>query len=140
MLLRERLERGEPRRRLDRRPRAVFAERPHELVDLPECPARHLLDRLDRLARTLRILQEALTNAARHGLGSAEVEIRSGEQAVEISVTNPAPLSAGVRDGGHGIVGMRERASLLGGTLEASASGGLFEVRAGLPYTGGEPA
>jgi signal transduction histidine kinase len=37
-------------------------------------------------------------------------------------------------EGGHGIVGMRERASLLGGTLEAQRADGVFFVRALLPY------
>ena len=36
--------------------------------------------------------------------------------------------------GGHGLVGMRERAVLLGGTLEATAADGVFRVRASLPY------
>jgi signal transduction histidine kinase len=37
---------------------------------------------------------------------------------------------------GHGLVGMRERAALLGGSLEAEASDGVFRVRAHLPYGG----
>jgi len=82
-----------------------------------------------------RILQEALTNAARHGEGSAEVEVTYGDAAVELAVSNPTgPEPAG---NGHGIVGMRERAALLGGTLEASASNAVFHVRARLPYGGG---
>jgi signal transduction histidine kinase len=36
--------------------------------------------------------------------------------------------------GGHGIVGMSERASLLGGSVEAGSSNGLFRVQARLPY------
>jgi signal transduction histidine kinase len=86
-----------------------------------------------------RILQEALTNAARHGQGSAEVDISFGPSLLELAVWNPA------RDGeagsvvGHGLVGMRERAALLGGTLEAGRSNGGFRIRALLPY-GEEPA
>jgi signal transduction histidine kinase len=50
-------------------------------------------------------------------------------------VTNPA--EHGAADGeGHGIVGMRERALLLGGTLDAGAADGAFSVRARLPYGG----
>jgi signal transduction histidine kinase len=79
-----------------------------------------------------RILQEALTNAARHGRGDAEVDIAFGDSAVEITVTNPAASNAG--GDGHGLVGMRERAALLGGTLETATSNGHFEVRARLPY------
>jgi signal transduction histidine kinase len=79
-----------------------------------------------------RIIQEALTNAARHGSGGADVDIAFGETAVEITVTNPAEAKAvGV---GHGLVGMRERAALLGGTLETGASNGHFRLRARLPY------
>jgi signal transduction histidine kinase len=82
-----------------------------------------------------RILQEALTNAALHGRGSAEVEIAFGPSALEIAVTNPTAPGAGGRDGGgHGIVGMRERAHLLGGSIDAGASDGRFRVRARLPY------
>jgi signal transduction histidine kinase len=82
-----------------------------------------------------RILQEALTNAAWHGRGSAEVAIEFAPRALEIAVTNPAAPSSPERDGGgHGIVGMRERAQLLGGTLEAGAANGSFRVHARLPY------
>jgi signal transduction histidine kinase len=82
-----------------------------------------------------RILQESLTNAAQHGRGGAEVEIDFGPNMLEVAVTNPAPPGAIARGGGgHGIVGMRERAHLLGGSLEAGASDGLFRVRARLPY------
>jgi signal transduction histidine kinase len=82
-----------------------------------------------------RILQEALTNAAWHGRGSAEVEIEFAPRTLEIAVTNPAAPSSPERDGGgHGIVGMRERAQLLGGTLEAGADNSSFWVRARLPY------
>jgi signal transduction histidine kinase len=79
-----------------------------------------------------RILQEALTNAVRHGTGSAEVDIAFGESVLEVTVTNPAPAGA-VNGRGHGIVGMRERAELLGGSLEASAVDGVYRVRARLP-------
>ena len=95
-------------------------------------PRRPLAPGVDQAA--YRILQEALTNAARHGEGSAEVEVTYGDAAVELAVSNPTGHeSAG---SGHGIVGMRERAALLGGTLEASASNAVFHVRARLPYGG----
>jgi signal transduction histidine kinase len=82
-----------------------------------------------------RILQEALTNAARHGRGRAEVEIDFESSMLEVAVTNPTAPGSIARDGGgHGIVGMRERAHLLGGSLEAGASNGVFRVRARLPY------
>jgi signal transduction histidine kinase len=84
-----------------------------------------------------RILQEALTNAARHGDGRASVAVEFGDDALALTVANP--VGAGARaagEGGHGIVGMRERAALLGGTLEAGSRNGRFEVRATLPVTG----
>jgi len=78
---------------------------------------------------TYRILQEALTNAARHGTGTADVMVRFDEAAVELDVTNPIPsVRPQSRAGGHGIVGMRERAMLLGGTLDAQAEHGTFRV------------
>jgi signal transduction histidine kinase len=79
-----------------------------------------------------RILQEALTNAAKHGRGGAQVEIDYGDRAVEISVTNPA--SPGEPEARHGLIGMQERAALLGGTLDVSADNGLFRLHARLPY------
>jgi signal transduction histidine kinase len=82
-----------------------------------------------------RILQEALTNAARHGRGTAEAAVEFAPRALEIAVTNPSAPGPPDRDGGgHGIVGMRERAQLLGGSLEAGADNGSFRVHARLPY------
>jgi signal transduction histidine kinase len=83
-----------------------------------------------------RILQEALTNAARHGAGEADVRVTFGSGAVDLSVTNPAPSGVVGELGGHGIIGMRERASLLGGSLEAGGDNGVFRVVARLPYGG----
>lgn len=83
-----------------------------------------------------RILQEALTNAARHGHGSADVEIDFAPNVVEIIVTNRTASPAIARPGGgHGIIGMRERAELLGGRVEANAHDGRFRIRVRLPYT-----
>jgi len=82
-----------------------------------------------------RILQEALTNAARHGAGSARIELAFGDAAVELTVTNPTRAGTGPRSGGgHGLVGMRERATLLGGSFDAERIDGGFRIRARLPY------
>jgi signal transduction histidine kinase len=82
-----------------------------------------------------RIAQESLTNAARHGSGSAEVTVRRGPNALELTVTNPVGAGTITRPGGgRGIAGMRERAKLLGGSLEAERDGLGFRVFAELPY------
>ena len=86
-----------------------------------------------------RILQEALTNAARHGGGSARIGLAFGDAAVELEVTNPVAADRSPRSsGGHGLIGLRERATLLGGRLDASGANGTFRVRAQIPY-GGHP-
>jgi signal transduction histidine kinase len=80
-----------------------------------------------------RILQESLTNALRHGSGGAEIALTYGGDALEIDVTNPRH-GDGQTTIGHGIVGMRERASLLGGSVVAERANGRFDIRARLPY------
>ena len=82
-----------------------------------------------------RIIQEALTNAARHGNGNARVQVTFGERELEVFVENVLVPGrpAGSEGGGHGLVGMRERAALLGGSLDAGPHEGRFEVRARLP-------
>ena len=106
-----------------------------------------------------RILQEALTNALRHGAG-APVDLRLAwhPDRVELSVRNALPARATVRSSqnatsepenphfvttepggaprGHGLIGMRERALLTGGTLDAGAEGAAFIVRARIPISG----
>jgi len=92
------------------------------------------LDHLDSLASTV---QEALTNTLRHAHATrADATVRYAADAVAIEVTDDG--SGGVPDvddtGGHGLVGMRERAALVGGTIEiGSAPHGGFRVRAELP-------
>jgi signal transduction histidine kinase len=88
---------------------------------------------VDRAA--YRIVQEALTNAARHGAGSAALEVAYGAGALELTVANPVGRDAS-DSGGHGVTGMRERASLLGGRLEAGLRDGRFRVHAHLPLAG----
>lgn len=84
-----------------------------------------------------RILQEALTNAARHGAGAVLIVLVFGDNSLELTVTNPVFASVGTRSsGGHGVIGMNERASLLGGTLDIEHVNGQFRVRARLPYGG----
>ena len=95
---------------------------------------RQLPPALDQAA--YRILQEALTNAARYGAGEAELEVLYGPDRLELTVRNPLGADAfdGATGSGHGILGMRERAVLLEGTLEAGHLGRSFRVYASLPY------
>jgi signal transduction histidine kinase len=84
-----------------------------------------------------RIVQEALTNALKHApQARVRVRVRCGERELALSVTDDGDPSAQA-DGdhvGHGMVGMRERAALYGGTLLAEPQpGGGYLVEAVLP-------
>ena len=80
-----------------------------------------------------RILQEALTNALRHGAGGpVDVRLAWHPDRVDLQVGNPAS-GVNAATPGHGVIGMRERAQLAGGTLDAAADAGRFTVRATLP-------
>lgn len=84
-----------------------------------------------------RIIQEALTNAARHGSGTATVELAYRAAALEITIGNPVPDDAPAPSlSGHGLIGMRERATLLGGDLTAGRTGTTYRLTARLPCTG----
>lgn len=94
-----------------------------------------------RLA-VLRILGEALTNVLRHapGASSVEVAVRRTPTTVEVDVVDGGGTRAGSGGGtGRGIVGMRERAGLLGGHVEAGPrpEGG-WRVHAVLPWSDDE--
>jgi signal transduction histidine kinase len=89
-----------------------------------------------------RIVQEALTNVLKHAGPGARTEVRLGSDrsGIVIEVLDDGHGASVLPGAGHGIVGMRERALLLGGTLDARPRpGGGFRVVAHLP-TGGEPA
>jgi signal transduction histidine kinase len=80
-------------------------------------------------------LQEALTNAARHGTGAARIELAFGDAALELVVTNRAgDVRLRRSNGGHGLIGIRERATLLGGSVDTDRNNGTFRLRAVLPY------
>jgi signal transduction histidine kinase len=90
-----------------------------------------------------RIVQEALSNAGRHAPGAAvTVNVTRDDGQLRLQVTNgpgaPAQHPANGERPGHGLAGMRERVSLLGGTLSAGpAPGGGFAVAAVLPLSQG---
>jgi signal transduction histidine kinase len=88
-----------------------------------------------------RIIQEALTNVTRHaGHATATVLLRYGERDLTVQVDDDGRgAPAGTPGGGTGIAGMTERATALGGRLEAGTRpGGGFRVLSRLP-TDGEP-
>jgi signal transduction histidine kinase len=90
-----------------------------------------------------RVVQEALTNVIKHASAArADVELRFGDDALVVTVTDDGRGSEGRANGpdgagdhqGHGLAGMRERLVMLGGTLDAGPRpGGGFSVRARLP-------
>ncbi|MFI6316031.1 sensor histidine kinase [Nonomuraea sp. NPDC050556] len=82
-----------------------------------------------------RIAQEALTNARKHaGPARASVQLTYGEDHVTIEVTDDGQSAPPPGTGGYGLVGMRERVALHGGTLTAGPqAGGGFAVVADLP-------
>jgi signal transduction histidine kinase len=88
-----------------------------------------------------RIVQEALTNAHKHGGPTrARVFLHYRSEALELEVTTDGAIAPNGGDGsGHGLVGMRERVALYDGTFEAGprAQGG-YAVRALLPVGVGE--
>ena len=86
-----------------------------------------------------RILQEALSNAMRHAPGSQvhlNVAYRGDGLALEVrNDAGPRPSSP-LTGGGHGIIGMRERAAMLGGSLDVGPTeDGGFQVNAVLPVS-----
>jgi signal transduction histidine kinase len=89
-----------------------------------------------------RIVQEALTNARRHAQAAdVDVEVSYGDDEVALRIRDYGP---GPADGellpGHGLVGMRDRATVAGGTFSAGAADGRgFVVEATLPISG-DPA
>ncbi|WP_372497808.1 sensor histidine kinase, partial [Streptomyces clavuligerus] len=95
-----------------------------------------------------RIIQEALTNVRKHAGDQARAEVSVVRVGLTLEVTvlddgpsGRVPAPAGPRDpdapeGGHGLIGMRERVAALGGRLSAGPRyGGGFRVQAILPLT-----
>ena len=117
-------------------------------VDLRVEGERRRLDPAVELA-AYRVVQEALTNTLKHAnAASATVVLRFGTDRLEIEVTDDGSGGSATGDGsGLGLIGMKERVDVLGGTLVASPNdGGGFTVHATLPLapgaraSGSEPA
>ena len=85
-----------------------------------------------------RIVQEALTNARRHAPGAdVDVEVTYRDGVVQLRVRDYGAGPAEELIAGHGIVGMRDRAAIAGGTFSCGgAEGGGFTVDVELPVTG----
>ncbi|HKT01985.1 MAG TPA: histidine kinase [Rugosimonospora sp.] len=86
-----------------------------------------------------RTVQEALTNVRKHAPGaSATVEIDHDGRAISVVVTNTAPTrpTLPLPSARHGLVGLRERADILGGTIAygPTADAG-YQLRVRLPWT-----
>ncbi|MFY1687089.1 sensor histidine kinase [Plantactinospora sp. WMMB782] len=97
---------------------------------------------VDRAA--YRIVQESLTNALKHGAGPAVLTICHERRSVSLTIENPLAgvggaqgaglaAGAGLPGAGAGLIGMRERATLLGGRFEAGPRGASWRVHAELP-------
>ncbi len=86
-----------------------------------------------------RIIQEALTNVVRHAAGaSTKVTLAYRAHGVELTILDNQDEVRALPDpepsDGHGLIGMRERAALFGGTLSTESLPGGFRVTATLPY------
>ncbi|HZA26134.1 MAG TPA: sensor histidine kinase [Actinomycetota bacterium] len=87
-------------------------------------------------ASAYRIIQEALTNVLKHSTATrVEVTLAYLDDALEVTINdNGVPTRAASRGLGHGLIGMRERVSVFGGSISTGASPtGGWEVRAVLP-------
>ena len=82
-----------------------------------------------------RIVQEALTNARRHAPGaSVQIELGYDAESLRLRVSDDGPGPPEADTSGHGLLGMQERAAMVGGTLRTGkAPDGGFLVEADLP-------
>ncbi|GGU80617.1 sensor histidine kinase [Lentzea flava] len=86
-----------------------------------------------------RTVQEALTNIRKHAVGASatvlvDADDKAGDVLVEVRNTPPSSASSALPSGGHGLVGLRERATLLGGQFSAGPTeDGGFLVTASFP-------
>jgi signal transduction histidine kinase len=77
-----------------------------------------------------RVVQEALTNAQRHGTGTVSLRVTAGPGSITIEAVNVRRPPEGSARRGYGLVGMRERVASVGGRLEVKEDGQLFWVHA----------
>lgn len=89
----------------------------------------------------VRMVQEGLTNVRKHAPGAPATVRLSGRPGAGLSVEmeNPSatrPGGAAIPGGGRGLVGLRERVELAGGTMKYGTEGGQFRLRVWLPWPG----
>ncbi|MCP3802430.1 histidine kinase [Allokutzneria sp. A3M-2-11 16] len=108
------------------------------LLDKPRVQA-ELTGDLDRVRPAVsreayRIVQECLTNALRHA-GEVDVRVRIAvlDGVLELDVANPVGAAKAAGRGGRGLIGMRERVTVLGGRFSAGADDGEWRVSVTLP-------
>lgn len=89
-----------------------------------------------------RVLQEALTNAHKHGAeGCAHILVEANGDLLRLTVTNPVSgeqTTTGAGNGGHGLIGIRERVGAAHGSVETVPVAGGFRLVATLPLTQAE--
>ena len=83
-----------------------------------------------------RVVQEALTNAVKHGTGPVELVVTSNRDEVRIACTNAVAIRRG-QSSGLGLQGMAERVAVVGGRLHHGVNGdGRFHLEARIPLGG----
>lgn len=97
-----------------------------------------------------RLIEEGLTNAFKHGTGTAHLSLHYLPSTLLVRISNDTPAFAAIgsrrgadaeeiagTNAGHGLLGMRERTAAVGGTITTGpTSGGAFEVNVELPLKG----
>jgi signal transduction histidine kinase len=110
---------------------AVTAQVTGDLVALPYAVS----------TEAYRIVQECLTNALRHAAGTqVTLVVRTEDDVLHVSVTNPLGASVTSPGGGRGISGMRERAAVLRGQIAAGPVDDAWQVSAQIPLRAGKGA
>ncbi|GAA1919410.1 histidine kinase [Nocardioides lentus] len=133
------------------RPQPTYCDLPELVAAAREHGLRvHLVDHLVDaehlpvvVGRTLyRIVQEGITNAAKHAPGTTATVVLTGDRDVGVTVEVRNPRPVGVRPGppatpgaGLGLLGLSERAELRGGRLTHHDDGGEFVLRGWVPWT-----